>query len=132
MEDACGDSCSIFTGEYHKLFLPILKSGVIEFIQLEDRLRTVASANGLVNLVWKNDHWTKRIFNLKVYGTRKFQVEGMFLQLLTARMIPAMMITNELRWTICRKNTGETYPPFRYSDDNNWIGVHLLSDSVLN
>ena len=93
MDDACGDSCSICTGEHVKLFLPVSKSGLIEFIQLEDGLHSIATANALIDIVWKNEHWTDKIFNMKVRGTRKYQVEAMFLQLIAAHMILA--VTNE-------------------------------------
>ena len=93
MDDTCSDSCSICTGENLKFFLPVSKSGLIEFIQLEDGLRSLATADALINLVCKNEQWTDKIFNMKVHGTRKYQVEAVFLQLIAAQMILA--VTNE-------------------------------------
>ena len=131
MNDACGDSCSICTGEHVKLFLPVSKSGLIEFIQLEDGLHSLATANALIDLVWKNEHWTDKIFNMKVRGTRKYQVEAMFLQLIAGRMISAVMSDKQLRWTVCRECTGSRYAPFSYSVDKNWIGIRLLPERRL-
>ena len=131
MDDACGNSCSICTGEHVKLFLPVSKSGLIEFLQLEDGLHSIATTNALIDLVWKNDHWTDKIFNMKVRGTRKYQVEAMFLQLIATRMISAVMSEKKLRWTVCRECTDSRYAPFRYSIDNTWIGIRLIPERRL-
>ena len=62
IDGICCDSCSICTGEHVKLFLPITQSGLIEFIQLEDGLHSLAVDDALIDLVWKNEHWTDKIF----------------------------------------------------------------------
>ena len=77
MDDMCADSCSICTGEHLKLFLLVSKSGLVEFIQLEDGLYSLSSADNLIDIVRKNGHWTDKSFNMKVRGTRKYQVEAM-------------------------------------------------------
>ena len=124
--DDCGDKCPICSGDYDELFLPISKEGVISFLQRSDGLRGGATVDGLLALVWKNDYWTPRIFDQKQYLLSKYHIEAMFLQLIAARFISAHCVDNELHWVVERDNTGEEYPPYRYTRDSSWIGVNLL------
>ena len=81
---------------------------------------------GLLSLVWKNEHWTQAIVDLKLCQTKKYHIEAMFLQLLAAQFISAEVIDKELRWTIGREDTMEKYPPFTCTNETNWLGIHLL------
>ena len=101
IDGTCCDSCSICTGEHVKLFLPVTPSGLVEFIQLEDGLHSLAVDDALIDLVRKNEHWTDKIFKMKVCGTRKYQVKAIFLQLIAAHMISAVMSEKKLRWIVC-------------------------------
>ena len=109
------------------MFLPLSKEGVTAFLEPEDGLRLPATTAGLINLVWKNEYWTQRIFDLKVYKTSKTKIEAIFLQLLAVRFIAAKCKDDGVYWVIEREESRRPYPPYRYLNGDNWIGVHLIS-----
>ena len=126
IDDGCEGMCSICLGEYDEFFLPLSKEGVISFFQREDGLRDLATEQGLLNLVWKNEYWTTRIFDQKVYQTHKYNIEAMFLQLLAARFIAAKCTDDGIHWMIGREDSTAAYPPYRYIAEVNWAGINLL------
>ena len=73
------ETTALCSGDHDKPFLPISKAGVIRFLQRSDGLRGVTTVDSLLELVWKNDYWTPRIFDLKQYQLAKYHVEAMFL-----------------------------------------------------
>ena len=50
----------------------------------------------------------------------------MSLQMIAIRFIAADDVDDKLRWTIGRDDSTEQYPPFRYMNEENWVGFHLL------
>ena len=61
----CGGNCPICSGDHNKLFLPISKVGVTNFLQCSDGLHGAATVDILLEFVWKNEYCTSRIFDMK-------------------------------------------------------------------
>ena len=125
--DCCGDAYPVCTGDHDKLFLPVLKDGVSLFLTRERGIQNATSVDQLISLVWKNKQWTERIFNSKVYLTRKYHVEAMLLQLIAARFLVAVCDEDTTKWTLGEEDTDEEYPPYSYIIEENWRGVNLIS-----
>ena len=107
-------------------YRPLWKDGVISFLENEGRL---VSCQGIYNNVYKNDHWTKEIFDLKVSTVAKFHVEAMFLQLIAAGILGTEVRDGRLFWSVIRQNVKGHYPPHNWKLDDSWIGVWLYNDS---
>ena len=115
----CGNACPVCTGEHDETFLPVSKQGVSLFLTREKGIQNATSVDQLISLVWKNDHWTKRIFDLKVYQTRKYHVEAMLLQLIAVRFLVAQCDDDAIKWTLGEEQTDEEYPPYAFMIDGN-------------
>ena len=57
------------------------------------------------------------------------QVEGMFLQLITAGLIGADVVDGVLKWIVCREAKKCKYPPHCWQNDKYWNGINLFPES---
>ena len=78
-----------------------------------------------MTLVWKNEHWTKAIFDLAPGSVYKYHVEAMFLQLRAANLLSIHVIEGTLKWVVARQNKKCRYPPHNWKLDECWNGVWL-------
>jgi len=124
----CGTACPICNGEWKKSFLPISKDGMLYFFKDVEELPCLGTYDNLIDLIWKKEHWIEQIFDKKMSGVTKGQLEGLFLQLIAIRLIGLGMRSGLMTWVVLREqNSKLTYPPHRYADDNNWAGIHLIT-----
>ena len=75
----------------------------------------------------EESHWCNNIFDLAPSTVTKAQVEGMFLQLITAGIIGVDVIEGVMKWIVCRENKKCRYPPHCWKNDKYWRGVNLQS-----
>ena len=108
-------------------YRPLFKEGVVTFLENEDGLPCEATYDNLIGLVYKNEHWTKEIFDVKVSSVPKFSIEAMFLQLIAANLLSVDVIKGKLMWIVSRQNIKGRYPPHNWKLDTSWISVWLQS-----
>ena len=115
--------------ERQHYFKPLRKAGLVEFFETVEDLPCAPTYDKLMNLVWKDDFYKKAIFDLK--SVNKYHVEGMFLQLIAARLIGIEPWKGELRWVICReaKSQNGRHPPYKWKNDDNWAGMTLFDEN---
>jgi superfamily II DNA helicase RecQ len=128
----CGKSCPVCcTKERKHFFKPLRKEGVIEFFDTVGDFPLKPTYDSIMGLVWKDDFYTRAIFDLKVGSVNKFHVEAMFLQLVAARLIAVEPWKGQLRWVVCReaksRNGNGRYPPYRWKNDANWEGITVFA-----
>jgi hypothetical protein len=99
----CGTSCSICTHAWHKRFLPVYCSGVIEFIEslilsgkLPHRVDLKSNSVLISALLNKSAYWKEIIFDRPAVKKYWASIDGLFLSLTTAGIIEIQLINGKL------------------------------------
>jgi hypothetical protein len=106
----CGTSCSICTCAWHKQFLPVYCSGVIEFIEsliLSGKLPHQADLKSnsvlILALLNKSAYWKEIIFDRPAVKISQASINRLFLSLTAAGIIKKQSINGKLHWNVCRE-----------------------------
>lgn len=126
--DNC-NACGICKKTWHFNFKPLWKDGLISFFECAGGMPCPANYDNIMQHVWRNEHWTKAIFDLALGSVHKYHVEAMFLQLIAVSFIAVQKYKGEMCWVICREKKKGMYPPFRWKNDDNWLGLYLQNPS---
>ena len=126
----CGTKCAMCTGAWSDIFLPVKKERVIRFLESDyfgKRVPLLADRANIVDVLWSGEKW--RVAD--IYGKKsvsRFNVDGLFLQLIATKILTLENLKQGLTWTLGRitdsTNTRETL--LRYKLDSSWEGMRLM------
>ena len=103
LDNACGDACPICTGEWKKTFLPIRVDGLIKIFKCVDNLPCKVNYDNLLKLIWRQEYWFHVIFDKAISSVSKYNVEGLFMQLIANKLIVIRLINGDDHWVMCRE-----------------------------
>ena len=106
------------------------KDRVVRFLESEyfgKRVPLLAEGANIINVLWSGEKWrVADIFGKKTIA--RFNVDGLFLQLIATKILELENLKQGLTWTLGRvkdpTNTRETMA--RYKLDATWVGMRLL------
>lgn len=125
----CHTQCSICTGAWHKIHLPVYREGIAGFFQ-SSKGREVfphESTNKSVvsSVLWGDKYWLERIFDLPHYSIKRTQVDALFLSLAATKILRVRREGPRVLWSLAWVDDDT---PVYFSDDS-WTGVKLFPES---
>ena len=83
-----------------------------------------ATAANIMTNIWNKEHWVRAIFDVMQSSICRYQVEGLFLQMIAAKLIGIERRNGKLSWIINKEVSDCAFPPFCYKDDSCWRGMN--------
>ena len=122
----CGNNCPVCSGDFAVYFLPLSFAGLCLYLERSDVLHNVtATSDSIIKSVWGNDEWTRKIFIIKT--VKRYNIEGMFLQLIAARLIETSTMSGVRIWRHTREDELDPMSEYRYKNLANWGGIRLTT-----
>lgn len=135
--EPCGTSCAVCTKEWFKYFLPFVKDNVIAWLEtglVRDTLPVKATADNLLQLLWKKEHktdpWLAAIFNRPASRVCKYHVEAFYLHLLANKIITMKRQSGVLNWCLNREPVNLYVDRLCYQNERHWIHMNVIPDGV--
>jgi len=91
----------LFASANGKTFLQIKTDGLIKLFKCVDNLPCKANYDNLLKLVWRQEYWFHVIFDMAITSVSKYNVEGLFTQLIANKLIGIRRINGDDHWVMC-------------------------------
>lgn len=130
----CVTRCPICTKEWYKLYLPVYKKGVIDFLEsrvAQAFLPRPIDLGTVSDMLKDNVFWIETIFDRAKSGVKKTHVDALFFSLAAAKILDLEKVNGVIHWNVSydydiENPLNETR---RYNIDSSWKGVHLFEST---
>ena len=127
----CRDNCSICTGQWHKLHLPVYKSGLCEFFRWDKLPLPVDGKSSISDLIWGDSFWIERIFDRAASGVKKYNIDALFYSLAAAGIVKIEKRDRVVQWALPYepKEDNRYIRVYNYEKNESWRGVNLYPET---
>ena len=127
----CKTQCSIFLGEWQKMYLPVYQSSIVAYLLSGAgsviKGKEFSPVLKISDALWGNNYWMERIFDRAAGGLYRKHMDALFLSLIAAEIIVSKKRQGKLTWALAR----DTVPGDdrgggpKFLNDELWSGMHL-------
>ena len=130
----CKTQCPVCTGEWKKLYLPVYRKGVIDFLESSVAPEFIPRPieSGSISDMLKDDVFLiETIFDRAKSGVKKTHVDALFFSLAAAKILDLEKVNGIIRWNVLyhRDSTNPLNDKRRYNIDESWDGVNLFESN---
>ena len=97
-------------------------------------LPLIVTKDSLTDLLWNSPEWILKIYNKQKTSLNRYNIEATMLQLLATEIIEICFIDGTDRYKLKRETvideSGESSLEPCYNNDDYWIGIPLLGESI--
>ena len=97
---SCGNAYHVCTRIYLDMFWPISREDLVLWFKNVEGIPCDDTADNILTKIWNKEHWVRTIFDVMQSPICRYQVEGLFLQMIVAKLIGIERRNVKLSWII--------------------------------